>query len=208
MVTVAVQEEQRLFREGLAMLLAAESDMEVVGTASGGADLLTLVGARRPQAALLEVDGRIASAPRVVAGLRAAGTSRVVGLYRHLTRTQARDLHAAGVSALVDRNGGFEPIFSAIRGETTVRLDITALERSSDAPDQARLLTAREVEVLGFVGQGITSQEISDLLGISRKTVENYKQRSFQKLGVQNQAHAVSVAMRRGLFAPVVTLGR
>ena len=190
------------------MVLAAEPDLEVVGTASSGIDLLALAESERPEVAILEVDARNGSAPRVVAGLRALGTVRVIGLYRVLTRAQGRELHAAGAGALIDRNRGVEPVFQAIRGEWPIRIDLTLLERSGPATEQARVLTAREIEVLGCVGRGITSREISDLLGISRKTVENYKQRSFQKLGVQNQAHAVSVAMRRGLFAPLAAVGR
>lgn len=189
------------------MVLAAEEDLTVVGTARSGGELLTLAEAVRPGAVVLEVDLRCGTSARVVAGLRSRGTGRVIGLYRHLTRAQARELHAAGVGALIDRQGGVEPVLRAIRGGGPARVDVTALGISGAEPERGRVLTAREIEVLAFVGKGITSREISDLLGISRKTVENYKQRSFQKLGVQNQAHAVSVAMRRGLFAPVVTLG-
>ncbi|MGH3369144.1 MAG: LuxR C-terminal-related transcriptional regulator, partial [Nocardioidaceae bacterium] len=187
-------------------VLDAEPDMEVVGTAADGAELLHLARSARPTVAVLGVDANAGSTGRIVAGLRAAGTTRVVGLFGHLTRAQARELHAAGATALVDRHRGVETVFSAIRSESPLRLDITALERSAPVPN--RILTAREIEVLGFVGKGITSREISDQLGISRKTVENYKQRSFQKLGVQNQAHAVSVAMRRGLLAPIASAGR
>ena len=57
-------------------------------------------------------------------------------------------------------------------------------------------LTGREADVLALVGAGRTSRQISAELHISPKTVENHKQRIFGKLGVQNQAHAVSVAMR------------
>jgi DNA-binding CsgD family transcriptional regulator len=62
------------------------------------------------------------------------------------------------------------------------------------------VLTARELDVLGLVGAGHTTREVSEALGISPKTVENHKQRIFVKLGVQNQAHAVAVAMRTGLL--------
>jgi DNA-binding CsgD family transcriptional regulator len=61
-------------------------------------------------------------------------------------------------------------------------------------------LTPRELEILTLVGAGMTSIAASNRLNISRKTVENHKQRIFAKLGVQNQAHAVSVAMRTGLM--------
>ena len=56
--------------------------------------------------------------------------------------------------------------------------------------------------MLTLVGGGHTSREISCQLRISHKTVENHKQRIFGKLGVQNQAHAVSVAIRKGMISP------
>lgn len=204
MITVAVQQEQRLFREGLAMVLAAEKGLEVIGTARTGRELLELAARDTPDTAIVEADRGPDAAVRLVTSLRAMGTTRVLGLYQHLTRAQARELHGAG-AALIDRVRGVEPVLEALRGNGPIRLDVTALERCGPAP--CGVLTAREIEVLGFVGKGITSKEISDLLGISRKTVENHKQRTFQKLGVQNQAHAVSVAMRRGLFAGVASGG-
>jgi len=56
--------------------------------------------------------------------------------------------------------------------------------------------------VLTGISVGCTTQRVAAALGISPKTVENHKQRIFAKLGVQNQAHAVAVASRRGLLPP------
>ena len=61
-------------------------------------------------------------------------------------------------------------------------------------------LSPRELEVLTLVGSGMTCKEISEWIGVSPRTVENHKRRSFYKLGVQNQAHAVAVAIRCGLI--------
>jgi DNA-binding CsgD family transcriptional regulator len=61
-------------------------------------------------------------------------------------------------------------------------------------------LTSREIDVLHLIGDGRTTRQMSDRLGISQKTVENHKQRIFDKLGVQNQGHAIAIAMRRGLI--------
>jgi DNA-binding CsgD family transcriptional regulator len=65
--------------------------------------------------------------------------------------------------------------------------------------DQRVALTSRQLEVLRLVGAGYTTREISARLGVSAKTVEHHKQNIFKRLGVHNQAHAVSIAMRRGL---------
>jgi DNA-binding NarL/FixJ family response regulator len=69
-------------------------------------------------------------------------------------------------------------------------------ERSDDRP----VLTRRQIEVVRLIGQGLTSHEIANELGVRPKTVENYKQRVFVRLGVQNQAHAVARCARLGLM--------
>src|SRR5919198_1928050 len=70
------------------------------------------------------------------------------------------------------------------------------------ATRQRTILTDRELEVLRLIGAGHTGGEISRLLGISQRTVDNYKRRIFQKLGVQSKAHAVANAARLGLLPP------
>jgi DNA-binding NarL/FixJ family response regulator len=69
-------------------------------------------------------------------------------------------------------------------------------ERRSERP----MLTRRQLEVVRLIARGHTSQEIADALGVRPKTVENYKQRVFLRLGVQNQAHAVARCARLGLM--------
>jgi DNA-binding CsgD family transcriptional regulator len=83
-----------------------------------------------------------------------------------------------------------------------VRLD----ERRPLLTDRRPLLTDREVQVLGAFGGGDSTRGVANRMGISPKTVENHKQAIFAKLGVQNQSHAVAVALRRGLLNPSVGL--
>ena len=67
-------------------------------------------------------------------------------------------------------------------------------------PPPRALLTGRQVEVVELISRGLTSQEIGKELGLRPKTVENYKQRLFARLGVQNQAHAVARCSHLGLI--------
>jgi DNA-binding CsgD family transcriptional regulator len=101
----------------------------------------------------------------------------------------------------VSRSSGLQEILAAARSNANCRRGSLLPFRSSGSVEGASL-TLREVDVLNLVGAGLTSREISVALEISHKTVENHKQRIFCKLGVQNQAHAVSVAMRTGVLRP------
>ena len=77
----------------------------------------------------------------------------------------------------------------------------------STVDPEEMVLAPRELTILNLVGAGFTSREISSQLAISHKTVEDHKQRIFGKLGVQNQAHALSVAMRLGVMRPERVMG-
>lgn len=96
--------------------------------------------------------------------------------------------------------------------DAAFRVDTTtpdaAIVRLPTHRTERPLLTPRQLEVVELIGRGLTSQAIADELGVRPKTVENYKQRLFSRLGVQNQAHAVARCSHLGLIGerPVATL--
>ena len=122
-----------------------------------------------------------------------------LGLYRRDGEAAAR-ARRCGLRRLVSLQADASELLaeltaSAAPGPTIIR----PLATTTPA---ARQLTAREIQVLQFIGAGCTSRQIGDHMKVSHKTVENHKQRIFGKLGVQNQAHAVSVAFRKGYLRP------
>ena len=164
--------------------------------------------------AVLEADavewdaGRLARAARqAVPGLRLLGLST-----GELSQADVARHQRSGMRDVVPRSAGIGQILAALRA-TSLPLRLRPYRRTPAARDNASvdavnvLLTSRELTVLNLVGAGYTSREIAGRLAISHKTVENHKQRIFGKLGVQNQAHAVSVAMRRGLMRPERVIG-
>lgn len=206
-IRVAVQQQQRFFREGLEQLLGAEGDVDLCGTAATGPDLLALCEAQHPDIVLIEADATVWDVSRLCVGLRRNNVGlRVIGLSADpATLADIARARRHGMSGLVSRVSGIAGILAALRGAVNrpQREHITSFPGSSAAAaNTPKLLTPRELHVLRLVGAGYTSREIAARLGISHKTVENHKQRTFAKLGVQNQAHAVSVAMRSGLLRP------
>lgn len=208
---IAVQQRKRLFREGLGQLVKAEGDMELVGTASTFAEFLAVCQEQCPDVALVEVDPVNWDSGNLVRALRRAVPKlRVVGLStEEMSPADVAAARRSGMRAVVPRSAGIAQILLALRAtsaspQTTDRL---AAQRSLSGDPADVRLTPRELTILNLVGAGFTSREISSQLVISHKTVENHKQRIFGKLGVQNQAHAVSVAMRRGLMRPERVIG-
>jgi DNA-binding NarL/FixJ family response regulator len=202
---VAVQQRQRLFREGIAQLLDAEDDIDVVTTATSDIDLLRECEEHRPGVVVMEADITDWDPFRLVVALRRVDLRlAVVGLgASEPTVDQERRARHAGMTALVSRQSGITGILAAVRATagSPVHRPLARM-RSTVTGSQSVTLTARELGVLSLVGAGLTSGQISRRLQISHKTVENHKQRIFAKLGVQNQAHAVSVALRAGLLRP------
>jgi len=188
----------------MALLLDAEPDIEVVGTAESSPELARLCEQHRPDAVVLAIDADDFDGCRLTIALRKRQRAlRVVGLCDEVSRLTAQRATQSGVHAVVARTDGMATVLSALRAESRLAPKIIGLPERP-VPEARVGLTARERSVLQLIRVGSTTREISHVLDISPKTVENHKQRIFAKLGVQNQAHAVSVAMRNGLL-PVDT---
>jgi DNA-binding NarL/FixJ family response regulator len=204
---IAIQDRQRLFREGLDMVLGGEPDLFVVCTASTASELVTGTVEQPVDLVLLELDASDWDPCRLVAalckrhpGLAVVGT--VVGLE---ARPTAR-AYQAGVRSVFARDAGVRTLLQTIRSLPGPARS-TVSNRVVNLDERRPVLSAREVEVLGVIGTGATTRSAAEMMGISPKTVENHKQRIFSKLGVQNQAHAVAVALRQGLLNPAGPAG-
>ena len=202
---VGVQQPLRLYRAGLRLLLSREDDIDVVGVVRTEDELVQLCLERAPEVVVL--DAAVAQdLARVGASLhRSFPSMAIIGLTGATpTPADAAQARRCGVSTLVSRTDGAAAVLGAIRNRTAKLAPVCAGDAPPGAPVRAAgtALTGREVMVLKLVGAGCTSRQISARLDISHKTVENHKQRIFRKLGVQNQAHAVSVAMRCGQLRP------
>lgn len=200
MVRIAVQQRQRLIREGLRQLFESEEDLAVVGTAATAYDLLEICRTHRPDVVLAEVDAAGWNACELADQLLSVDAAvRLVGVYDCLSVARVRDAKRSGFAAVLPRSAGIEPILRAARSLPQIRPAVIPFRRAGLAGPVK--LTPRERTVLTLIGAGHTSHAVGRELSISQRTVENHKQRIFQKLGVQNQAHAVSVAIREGLIA-------
>ena len=186
------------------MLLGLDAGVELVGAAVTPEELLALCDQECPDVVALDVDAEGRDAIRLATTLRKRhGQIRLVGLYASVPLHTARNTRRAGVRALVPRHTGFEPILRAVRAEPEQPVGFLVSQREGDGNEpfgSSESLTSREIDVLELISTGRTTHQISGDLEISPKTVENHKQRTFRKLGVQNQSHAVAIALRQGII--------
>ena len=209
---VLLADDHPIVLHGLRDLLNAEADFRVVDEVSDGAEAVERALQDDIHLAILDV-----TMPRMT-GLQAA---RELSSRRPDLRTLMLSMHEneqflfealrAGASGYVLKTAADRDLVQAcratMRGETFLYAGaVSALVR--DYLDRARSgehvdpLTPRELEVLKLVAEGHTSDDIADLLVISRKTVDRHRANMLEKLGMRDRVELTRYAIRRGLIAP------
>jgi DNA-binding NarL/FixJ family response regulator len=199
---LVVQDRQRLFRDGLAMILSSEPDLVVPATAATAQELATAVAEHDVDVVILELDTPDWDAYRLAADLRRRNPRLTFVGICNSVEDRPQQAYQAGFRCLVPRSAGVRTLLQTLRNLPLQPLPVSPRRPVPIDGRRPPLLTPRELEVLRAIGSGATTRKVAHLMGISPKTVENHKQRIFCKLGVQNQAHAVAVAMRQGLLGP------
>ncbi|GAB3413459.1 transcriptional regulator [Flindersiella endophytica] len=207
-VRVLLADDHPVVREGLAAMLSAEPDLDVVGEAGSGDEAVALAVRLRPDVVLMDLrmprlDGASATAriAREVPGVR------VLVLTTYDTDADiVRAVEAGATGYLLKdtpRSQLADAVRAAARGETVLAPPVAAklVGRLRIGADPAvPALTARELEVLKLVAAGSTNAEIGRQLFIGESTVKTHLLKVFGKLGVDNRTRAVAVATERGLL--------
>jgi DNA-binding NarL/FixJ family response regulator len=218
-IRVLIADDQRVVRDGLAMLVGLIDGVEVVGAAGDGAEAIRLAEAHHPDVVLMDlrmpgVDG-IAATADLRERLPAA---QVLVLTTYAEQDAIVPALQAGARGYLTKDASAEQIEAAIRavhaGQT--HLDPAVQERlvaaiitQPSAPDPGlggrRLpdgLTAREAEVLTLLAAGLSNSEIAQRLYLSHATVKTHINRIFAKTGARDRAQAVRYAYQHGLASP------
>jgi DNA-binding NarL/FixJ family response regulator len=207
---VLLADDHPMVRRGLRMVLDAEPDLEVVAEAGDGAEAVELASADDVDLAILDV-----AMPRMT-GLQAAAELkrrrpelRTLMLSMYDSEQYFFEALKAGASGYVLKSAAdrdlVEACRAAMRGEPFLYpAAVTALIREylerGDAPDDP--LTPREVEIVKLVAEGHSSDQIAEMLVISRKTVEHHRSHILEKLGLRDRVELTRYAIRRGLVEP------
>jgi NarL family two-component system response regulator LiaR len=210
---VLVVDDHDLFRAGLASLLHAEADLEVVGQASGGRGGVRLAAALEPDVVLMDLrmpdlDG--AEATREIVERNPA--TRVVVLTVVADDVGVSAALDAGASGFVAKDTPVEVVAMAVRaaaqGATwlspaAAKLLMGLVRRDGAnghvGPSLSDPLSARELEVLRRIASGMENAEIADELGISPLTVKKHVSSILTKLGVPSRIQAAVYAVRHDL---------
>jgi DNA-binding NarL/FixJ family response regulator len=215
MLRVLLVDDHAMVREGLRVLLRIARDIQVVGEASNGASGVELAKQLNPHVVVLDLDMPAsdgASALREMS--RSLPGVRVLILTMHAEDTGMLLLLEDGAHGYLTKEAASRDLVDAIRvvaaGEIYVRPSTARLLAAAVVPHQTmettrsrfQTLSEREKTVLRMVAQGFSGVEISRELAISTKTVDAYKRRVEEKLGLAHRTHYVRFAIDAGILGP------
>jgi DNA-binding NarL/FixJ family response regulator len=202
---ILLADDHPVVRAGLAGMLSAEPDLEVVGEAADGAEAVTLATSLHPDLVLMDLrmpslDGAAATA-RIVSEV--PGT-RVIVLTTYDTDADIVRAVEAGATGYLLKDTPRAELASALRaaarGETVLAPPVAARLVTRMRRPNVDALTPRETEVLRLVARGLTNAQIGQTLFIGEATVKTHLLKIFSKLGVDDRTRAVTVAMERGIL--------
>jgi DNA-binding NarL/FixJ family response regulator len=208
-IRVLIADDQRVVRDGLAMIVGMLEGVEVVGTAEDGEQAVTLAGELAPDVVLMDL--RMPGVNGAEATARLAPGVAVLVLTTYADDDSLLPALRAGARGYLTKDAGGEEIERAIRalhaGQTHLdpAVQRRLIELATEPAPAARPaasgeddLTAREAEVLTLIARGLSNAEIADALVLSGATVKTHINRIFAKTGVRDRAQAVAYAYRTG----------
>jgi DNA-binding NarL/FixJ family response regulator/class 3 adenylate cyclase len=219
-ITVVIADDQRLLRSGFRVILDAEPDVTVVGEAADGHAAVDVVARRRPDVVLMdirmpELDG-LAAAERILNDPE--NTTAVVMLTTFDASEYVFKALRIGATGFLLKDTPSDRLLDAVRvaaaGEALIAPRITrrliadfaraSRPAGNELPPALAELTAREIDVLRLVAQGMSNAEIARELVLGENTIKTHVGRVLGKLGLRDRVQAVVLAYETGLVTPDV----
>jgi len=214
-IRVLLADDHAVLRAGLRMLLDAQEDMEVVGEASTGEQAVTQAKKLNPVVVLLDITMSGPDGLDAVQKIKENNPEvKVLALTMHDDESYLRQVLKGGGSGYVPKRAADTELLSAIRavheGGTYLHPShaqallesesAIGVQKEDRGPSGYDLLSNREREVFRLVALGYTNKQIAKELFISVKTVETYRARMQDKLGIRSRAALVRYALNEGLL--------
>jgi len=198
-IRILVAEDHLVARVGVTTIVNMQADMQVVAEAANGQQAIEMFRKHRPDVTLLDLRMPVIGGVEAAVLIRSEfPDARLIALTTYGGDEDIRRALHAGVRAYLTKDVLHDELLKAIRavhaGETYLPAGIAAT-LSSQLPD----LTAREIQVLNLIVQGLANKQIAFNLSIAEHTVKNHVKNILSKLGVQDRTQAATAAIQRGI---------
>jgi DNA-binding NarL/FixJ family response regulator len=201
-IRVLTVDDHPLLREGIAVLISTQSDMQLIGEASNGLEAVEQFRHHHPDITLMDLQMPELCGIDAISTIRGEfPDARVVVLTTHAGDFHVSRALKAGARAYLLKSLMREDLLETIRavhaGQKRLSAEIAAeiAEHSTDG-----ILTPREIEVLRLIARGNANKEIARGLSLSEETVKVHVKNILSKLGANDRTHAVTVGLKRGII--------
>jgi DNA-binding NarL/FixJ family response regulator len=210
MIRILIADDHAVVAEGLKHVVEAQADMQVVSLAVDGRDAVRQARELQPDVVLMDLSmPELNGADATRAILERDPKCRVIVLSMYSEREYVRRALKAGAAGYVVKRSAAKEVVEAVRAVhsgqryLSPRIADVVLDdyAGEDRDDPLARLSAREREVLQLLAEGRTSAQIAERLSLSQKTVETYRARLVEKLGIRDVAGLVRFAIQRGIVS-------
>lgn len=200
MIRIVIAEDHQALIDGIKLSLARETDIEVIGEANDGEELVQLVLLHKPDVVITDIRMPKCDGITATKNIKKKFPHIQVIAFSMFDQAEAvEQMKKAGASAYIMKNSSLAKLVEAIRtvarNETYFDTDIIA-ERSINEEEEI-VLSKREKEILRLIGEGKTSNEISEVLSIGKTTVDTHRKNILKKLSIQGKTDLVRFAVER-----------
>jgi DNA-binding NarL/FixJ family response regulator len=201
-IRILTVDDHPLLREGIAALVASQSDMMVVAEASNGLEALGKFRKHRPDITLMDLVMPEMKGVDAIVAIRAEfPEARIIVLTTYTGDVQVLRALKAGARAYLLKGLLRKELLETVRAVHAGRKCIppeVAAQLADHAGDQA--LSAREIEVLRLIADGKANKQIADQLSIKEETVKGHVKNILAKLSANDRTHAVTIGLKRGII--------
>ncbi|STX41274.1 response regulator GacA [Legionella donaldsonii] len=205
LIKVLIVDDHALVQMGIRRLLEDLPDVDVVADAESGEQALTLVKSHKPDVVLLDMKMPGIDGWEVTRRLKKSNPQvKVIAVTAVCAEPMPTRVLQLGAMGYLTKESGAEEMAAAIRkvakgekylsAEIAQKMAINSLEAVQDSPFD--LLSEREMQVMLMITSGMTVQDIADRLFLSSKTINGYRYRMFDKLGIKNDVELTFLAMK------------
>jgi len=209
-IRILIADDHAIVAEGLKHLVEAQPDLEVIATVGDGREAVRVAKETEPDVVLMDLSmPELNGADATRAIIDARPECRVIVLSMYAEREYVRRALKAGATGYVVKRSAAKELVEAIRAVHSGQrylsprvADVVIDDYAGDGKaDLLEKLSTREREVLQLLAEGRTGAEIAQRLVLSQKTVETYRARLVEKLGIRDVAGLVKFAIQRGLVS-------